>query len=303
MTFPQPVHNQVASGEHVGKIPIREVSGLALRKGASEPEVLAVGDHDFELAVGKLAGGAIEKFDVIDLGQALRRAGVKLNQASQWEGITSDALGRVFVLEENPGHVFAFDATGKQCLATIELGFDARDNDFIDLAEAWAMNPNSRGEGLVLLAHGHLLVLKEKEPRRLIEFGPHGDLPVGLRPTGGRGIQFSLPAEQFSKMAPLRDWKFSEESKADFPDLSDLQADETGRLWVLSEEGRALGMVTGEAGDGRLQIGSITKLSATPGLDHPEGLVLLGQKIALVACDQHERHTPLYSFKLKPDAP
>jgi len=45
------------------------------------------------------------------------------------------------------------------------------------------------------------------------------------------------------------------------------------------------------------------RLSDTPGLEHPEGLALLEPDIALVACDEHEHHTPLYSFRLKRKIP
>ena len=284
----------------VGKIPIREVSGLALRRHGSGIEILAIGDHDYELAVGKFRGGAVAAFDVINLRPALREAGVETQDASQWEGIKCDAAGRIFVLEENPGHVFVFDAAGKRLLAKLELHFHTDDDGMVELKQAWDAHANSRGEGLAFLEHGHLLVLKEKEPRRLIEFGPRGDSPVGRRLLG-TGKEFSLPADKMSRMVPLAAWKFSKESEDDFPDLSDLDVDHEGRLWVLSDEGHAIGLIKGEDKEGRMEIKSITKIDGKHDLEKPEGLVVLGPDAALVACDTPERHTPLYSISLSRD--
>lgn len=289
-------HAQI--GKHAGKIPIREVSGLALRHAGPNLEILAIGDHDFELATGVIENGAVKEFKVVDLAKVMLAEGLELRKASQWEGIASDASGRIFALEENPGHVFIFDAPFQKLLATVELHFHPHHAQFAELKEAWEKFPNSRGEGLVLLENGHLLILKEKDPSRLIEFGPHKDAPVGLKPLD-RARDFTLPGGKFSRMVPLADWKFSKHSSAAFPDLSELKVDHAGKFWVLSDEGRALGQVNGTDQDGHLKIDLRLGLSDTPGLEHPEGLVLLEPDIALVACDKHERHTPLYSFILQ----
>jgi hypothetical protein len=41
-----------------------------------------------------------------------------------------------------------------------------------DIAQEWSDPKGSRGEGMVLLPGGHLLVAKEKQPAAFIEFGP-----------------------------------------------------------------------------------------------------------------------------------
>jgi uncharacterized protein YjiK len=300
LTPPGLEHAQI--GKHAGKIPIREVSGLTLRVAGPDLEVLAIGDHDFELAIGLLKNGAVEEFKVVDLANAVLAEGLELPKESQWEGITADASGRIFVLEENPGHVFIFDAHFQKLLARIELHFHAHHPDFAELKEAWEKFPNSRGEGLVLLENGHLLILKEKDPSRLIEFGPHKDVPVGLKPLD-RARDFILPDKKSSRMVPLAEWKFSKDSSVAFPDLSELKLDHSGNFWVLSDGGRALGQINGTDQHGHLKIDLRVRLSDTPGLEHPEGLALLEPDIALVACDKHEPHTPLYSFILKRKIP
>ena len=75
--------------DEVGRIPIREVSGLALQDAAG-PHVLAIGDHDFLLAFGRLTAGGVPAFDTVDLGHAMRQAGVDMPNASQWEAVKSD---------------------------------------------------------------------------------------------------------------------------------------------------------------------------------------------------------------------
>src|SRR4051794_36986588 len=83
-----------------------ELSGLGLRRHgpAAEPELLAVGDSGFRVLTCGLD----------DRGP--RGRSPRLNEAvdrftdgdsSQWEGVTADGSGRVFVLQEHPGHVFA----------------------------------------------------------------------------------------------------------------------------------------------------------------------------------------------------
>src|SRR4029079_4251463 len=48
------------------------------------------------------------------------------------------------------------------------------------LNPAWRRAPNSRGEGLLLLRRGHVLIAKERDTACLIEFGPPGDRPIGV---------------------------------------------------------------------------------------------------------------------------
>ena len=220
-----------------GTLPIREVSGLGLRTQGNKKQVLAIGDRDFELAVGTLANDAVRSFDIVDLKKVMRDGGADVQAQSQWEGVKSDGSGRVFVLEETPGHVFIFNNDLTTLEAQIELQIKGTDPDIATLEADWDARPNSRGEGLALLGRGHLLILKEKQSRRLIEFGPEGDEPVGLTPLTP-SERFAMPDRKSTRMVPLKIWKFSEESQVPFSDVSDLDADHAGRLWVLTDEVR-----------------------------------------------------------------
>src|SRR5262249_28533133 len=53
-------------------------------------------------------------------------------------------------------------------VASIDLEVEGRG----EIARAWSDPKGSRGEGMVLLPGGHLLVAKEKKPAAFIEFGP-----------------------------------------------------------------------------------------------------------------------------------
>ena len=49
-----------------------------------------------------------------------------------------------------------------------------------EIARLWSDPKGSRGEGMVLLPGGHLLVAKEKKPATLIELGPPQSRSRGL---------------------------------------------------------------------------------------------------------------------------
>jgi hypothetical protein len=282
--------------ESVGTLPIKEVSGLALRPRGGVREVLAIGDKEAAVAVGPLVGGKVQDFQTVNLRPALRKAGAEPARASQWEGITADADGRVFIVEEVPGHVLVFDPDLRRLESRIALDVPevSSDPDLVELAADWALQPNSRGEGIVLLGRGHLLVLKEKEPRRLVEFGPEGDAPVGLVPLAA-DAPFRQPPPGESRMVPLRVWKFDDPSKVAFPDVADLAADRDGRLWVVSDEQASLGRIDANGLEGRLTIVRVASLGGTPGLEKPEGLVVLETGVMLVACDQRTRGGSLFA--------
>jgi hypothetical protein len=104
-----------------------------------------------------------------------------------------------------------------------------------------------------------------------------------------------MPEHKSSRMVPLRIWKFSEASQVPFADVSDLDVDHAGHLWVLTDEGSALGRIEEPDAAGHLEISHVTTLTATRGLKKPEGLIVLDDEIALVGCDKPDRDQPLYA--------
>ena len=257
-------------------IPLREVSGIALRRRGSATDLIAIGDRTPAIAIGALGPDLDDvAFRTVDLAPALRAARVELATDVQWEAVAADGAGRIVVLEENPGRIFVVDADLSRIEHVIEIEVPARH----ELAEAWTRDANSRGEGMVLLEGGHVLLLKEKEPRRLVELGPSGDRPGAVRPLGR--ARFAHPAGARSTMVPLRSWKLADRTRDDFPDLSDLAVGPDGALYVLTDEGRAFGKLGPLDGE-EVQIRQ--KWTLGQAVEKPEGLVLFDER-ALVASD------------------
>lgn len=259
-------------------IPMAEVSGLGLRG----EQLLALGDSTYGVAVGTFTDKKHTKasFELLDLepllGNYVQSAG------SQWEAVASDASGRLFVLEENPGRLFVFDAAGTalEHVATLRVP-----DTFGATAREWEKESNSRGEGLVLLSNGHLLIAKEKDERALLELGPAGDAPQGYQRSlaiGTRGT-FPLPSGAESELVVLAVWSVGKPNK--LADLSDLAVDAEGTLYVLSDQGRVYGQLVDpiSADDDHVDIDDVVKI---PSSDKPEGLTFLASGQAVVASDQ-----------------
>ena len=150
-------------------VPLREVSGICLRRGRNgRMSLMAVGDHAAKVAwfslsrsdegrirwqtsnIGKLSGSLLPKRD------------------SQIEAVCADGIGRILLLQETPPRVELIDPKSFKVVASIDLAVEGRGQ----IARAWSHPKGSRGEGMALLPGGHLLVAKEKKPAVFIEFGP-----------------------------------------------------------------------------------------------------------------------------------
>lgn len=241
-------------------IPLLEVSALGVRKSGNGRELVAIGDRSRTLALAKLPAGEVDRdaasaltWRTLDLTTAIPSS-LRREEASQWEGIAADEDGLVYVLEENPGHVFVFDVDGTRpkLLRTITIGKGEGEE-----GRAWEEDPNSRGEGLVLLPNGNILLAKEKSPRRLIELDPQG--------------------------TPLRRWKLRDGN--DLGDISDLATD-GDRTFVLSDEGRRIARIETAPTTAPVNrdLNLVDKLSLPGTIEKPEGLVVVGTRF-LVASD------------------
>ena len=102
------------------------------------------------------------------------------------------SLGRVLLLQETPPRVELIDPKALQVVASIDLAVEGRG----EIAQAWSDPKGSRGEGMVLLPGGHLLVAKEKKPAALIEFGPPHSRSLGLVRCGALADGEKWPIEK-----------------------------------------------------------------------------------------------------------
>lgn len=268
--------------------PLAEVSGLAIQRIPGQPlRLLAVSDRSYRLALGPLGDGTDLALTLQDTEHLF--AELAEEDASQWEAVACDRAGRVLLLQESPGTLFVLDPALATRLATvhIEAGVHAA-------GAGWRREPGSRGEGMVLLESGHLLVLKEKDPTQLLELGPPGDAPQPLTPGGeARFVDGST-------LTILASWDVDEDGES-AGDLSELSVGPDGALYVLGDrEGVLCRLGPLPVGGGILSIAErwqlpeeVTSPSKKKGKrgderGKPEGLVLLDDGRPLVAIDKQK---------------
>ena len=160
LSRPMPSHNSLGDlhEEHVFDVPLREVSGICLRRG---PQSSCVVDQPSVTAAAKIACLALPPEDFqsppwqeIDVAGF---AGSQLPQEDpQIEAICADGAGGVLLLQESPPRVELLDLETSKTIACMELVVEGNN----DLAKSWSHPEGSRGEGVALLPGGHLLVAK-----------------------------------------------------------------------------------------------------------------------------------------------
>jgi hypothetical protein len=271
-------------------IPLLEISGLGQRPSSStrRMELLAVGDEDFTVVSATVeSSSSLSEFHIHHLKDVVSQGD---EDSSQWEAADGDSTGRVFVLQESPGKVFILDEELDRLLHTIDLSVEG-----IDRAE-WERAPNARGEGLVLLANGHVVIAKEKEPPLLMEFGPEGEEASGIGPDLLllERRRFPEPEATHIKHGVLTIWDLDAEAGEDIHDISDVAVGPDERLYILSDESRCIARVEHRlpAAQRKLSITAYWKLPEE--IVQPEGLVLMDDMTPLVAVDRKERDRNLF---------
>ena len=251
----------------VADVPLREVSGLALRGSG----LLAVGDHD-----PVVFSAPLEPWPLV--WQAIDLAGLGLpDGGTQFEAIQPTGEHTVLVLQEQPARVLHIDLSGPALIGSLLLDVPEGHR----LREAWLGDRSSRGESLVLADRGHLLVVKEKDPSAILEFGPAGDDPVGWR----RGEPTVAPAPGDAALTVLATWWLGKELTKRLPDISDATVGPDGRLYLLSDQGSAIARLPDELDPrgGDVEAESIWRIAGSP--DNAEGLVILDDGSAMVGLD------------------
>lgn len=248
-------------------VPLREVSGLTLRGS----EVLAVGDHDPVLFSASLESWP-PRWTATDLsGLELPGGGV------QFEAVEAVGGTAVLVLQEQPARVLQLDLSGPTLTGTIHLEVPAGHT----VHESWLGDRSSRGESMVLAGNGHLLVIKEKDPCVILEFGPPGAAPAGWLP----GSPALAPAPGDVTWTVLATWRPTGDLAATLPDVSDATVGPDGRLYLLSDQGSAIARLPDELDPrgGTVDAAGIWRIAGGP--PKAEGLVILDDGTPLVALD------------------
>lgn len=251
----------------VADVPLREVSGLALLG----TELLAVGDRDPMLFVAPLEPWP-PCWRGIDLtGLALPDGG------TQFEALEPVDRTSVLILQEQPARVLHLDVTRPALLGTMQL--DVPDDH--RLREMWLGDRSSRGESLVLADRGHLLVVKEKDPMAILEFGPAGDAPVGWR--AGVAPPALPPGDR--TLTVLATWWPAPELSRWLPDISDATVGPDGHLYLLSDQGSSIARLPAslDAAGGSVDAEAVWRIAGAP--DKAEGLALLDDGTPLIGLD------------------
>ena len=251
----------------VADVPLREVSGFALRGN----EVLAVGDREptiFTAAVDswplQWRGTDLSTLELPDGGK-------------QFEAVTPTGATTVLILQEQPARVLQIDLAGPALLGSMLLEVP----EGHPLCEAWLGDRSSRGESILLTERGHLLVVKEKDPAAILEFGPPGDQPVGWR----RGVAGVAPAPADTTLTVLATWTLNRELRKQLPDISDATVGPDGCIYLLSDQGSAIARVADDLDPAGGEVAPEAVWRIAGRLENAEGLVILTDGTALVGVD------------------
>ncbi len=275
-------------------VPLQEVSGICLRRGRNrEMSLIAVGDRVAKVARLSLPHNERESPEW-DITNIARLSGSKLPKKNpQIEAVCADGIGRILLLQETPPRVEVIDPKISKVVASIELMVKGRG----DLARSWS-NPNgSRGEGIVLLPGGHLLIAKEKRPAALIEFGLRNSKPEGLMRGGalGAGKRWRIRNGKHQFVA-LAVWFSDKKLARACADFSDLEIGPDGCLYVLSDKSAAIARLDDlPAGGGTASLVATWKLDGLKG--KPEGLAFTANGRAVVALDERKARRNLVLLK------
>jgi hypothetical protein len=149
------------------------------------------------------------------------------------------------------------------------------------LRQAWLGDRSSRGESLLLNGAGHLLVVKEKDPPAILEFGPPGDAPEGWR----RGVQPVPPAPGDAQLTVLATWWLDERIQKELPDISGCAVGPDGRMYLLSDQGSALARMPDvlDPSGGTVGATATWRIAGSP--ENAEGLVILADGTPLIGLD------------------
>jgi hypothetical protein len=185
------------------------------------------------------------------------------------------------LLQETPPRVELIDVEALRAVTSIDLVVEGRG----EIARAWSDPKGSRGEGVVLLPGGHLLVAKEKKPAALIEFGPPHSRSRGLARGGALANGARWPIKRGRhRFVALAIWLPDKKLAKTCADFSDLEIGPDGCLYLLSDKSFTIARLDDlPAGGGTAALLDAWRLGDLDG--KPEGLAFTAQGRAIVGLD------------------
>lgn len=264
-------------------LPVVEASGLASRSRGATVRVAVVGDRSSNLAVGSAgAAGGVGDWTILDLRTI--DGWPQSEDDSQLEAIAIDDGDLVALMREDPPVVIVVDTAARSVRARITLTAPAGS----PLSGHWD-DPSSRGEGLLLLRGGRLLVVKEKRPPALVEFAPMGRPAKGLSRDDflGAGESWDAPIGDV-EFGAVSMWRLRGQAKQTLADVSDLALGRDGSLWLLSDKSRSVGRLSLEmplsaSGEEIRNLDEAWRLPKKT--KKPEGVAALDDERVLIAMD------------------
>jgi hypothetical protein len=278
----------------VEDVPLREVSGICLRRGArGELSLIALGDRAatavwFVQPSDDTAALDWQASDLTDIeGTRLRK------DDPQIEAVCADGAGRVLLLQEWPPRTELIDPVTRRVAASVALEVPGHDA----LARSWADPDSSHGEGAVFLLGGHLIIAKEKDQPVLIEFGPPGDAAIGFSRGGGlpAGVAWSItPGDH--RYVPLAVWSPDKALAKACADFSDLEIGPDGHLYLLSDQSASIARLSDLPPSGGTVSATATWRLGDQG-GKPEGLAFTPNGRAIVGLDTRKARHNLLLFE------
>jgi hypothetical protein len=263
-------------------VPLEEVSGICSHRGKNgRMHLIAVGDR-----LAKIAWFSPPRTNEAQIDWHTRKidelSGSMLPKHDpQIEAVCADGIGRIVLLQETPLRVELIDPKASRVVASIDLAVERHG----EIARAWSDPDGSRGEGMMLLPAGHLLVAKEKKPAALIEFGPSGSRSRGLMRGGALADGERWPIKKgHHRFAALAIWRPDKKLAKTCAGFSDLAIGPDGCLYLLSDKSFTIARLDdlpeGGRGAALLDAWRLRDLDGKP-----EGLAFTAQGQAIVGLD------------------
>jgi hypothetical protein len=262
-------------------VPLQEVSGICSRRSRDgEVSLIAVGDRAAKIA-WFVPPRDDDQIDWRTNNIAKLSASMLPERDPQIEAVCADGLGRILLLQESPPRVELIDPEVAAVVALIDLAIEGRE----EIAQAWSDPKGSRGEGMVLLRGGHLLVAKEKKPAALIEFGPPNSRSQGLLRGGALADGERWPIKNGRhRFVSLATWLPDKALANACSDFSDLEIGPDGYLYLLSDKSFTIARLDDlPAGGGTASLLDAWELGDMDG--KPEGLAFTAEGRAVVGLD------------------
>lgn len=203
-------------------LPVREASGLCCAMWEDTEHLVVVGDADTSVAWAPLVDDRPTEWTVLDVSDIAQMP----PDLGQFEAVADAGGGRLAIMGEEPALLVLIDPRARRCDGWWHL--DVKEKP--DFAELWDADENSRGEAMVLLPDGHVLVFKEKRPVMAVEFGPEGRHSLDrLQPTAA----WSGPD---GHTLPVVHWSDIDDAPGDVSGCVVVD----GRIMLLSDQDRCL---------------------------------------------------------------